>query len=69
VDGPKSEEEDDNGVWIERYDSDSDSWFLVYCDCKGCQCINKYTKVREKTPDGRVIYWCTYCFSNHREKP
>lgn len=57
---------DDDDPKIERYASDSDSWYLVYCDCKICQCINKYTKVREKNANGTVLYWCTFCFEKHR---
>jgi hypothetical protein len=51
---------------IEQYSGDSDSWFLVYCGCQACRCPNKQTKVRERSADGLVFYWCTFCFKNHR---
>jgi len=51
---------------IEQYSGDSDSWFLVYCGCQACRCQNRHTKVRERLSTGRVLYWCTYCFKNHR---
>lgn len=53
---------------IERYSTDSDSWFLAYCSCE-CGCPNNHTKVREKTKDGKVRFWCTFCFTKHRETP
>lgn len=55
---------------IERYSPDSDSWFLAYCCCQVCRCQNNPTKVREKLEDGRLLFWCTYCYLNHRsQKP
>ncbi len=58
-----------NDPRIEQYSGDSDSWFLVYCGCQACRCPNRQTKVRERTSDGRVLYWCTFCFKNHRDQP
>ena len=57
-----------NDPRVERYSTESDSWFIAYCECKSCGCPNQQTKVRVRADDGTVTYWCTYCFMNHREK-
>ncbi len=52
---------------IERYSTDSDSWFLAYCKCE-CGCPNQQTKVRERKANGLTVFWCTFCFKTHRAK-